>query len=170
MIKVIGIDPGLAATGIGIVEGRGNRIEGYSFGCITTSSSASLPQRLERIFTRLSRLFTEHAPDLVVVEDVFSLSAYPKSGISLGQVSGVVLLAVAHAGPDWIEMPVRQAKQVLTGNGKATKIQLELAVRRRLAHAEPIRPFHAADALGLAIIGFDRYGSRRRQPEGFPRS
>lgn len=164
MVKIVGIDPGLAATGIGVVNGRGHRIEGYSFGCITTSSSTPLPQRLDRIFTRLRQLFASEPPDLVVVEAVFSLNEYPKSGISLGQVSGAVLLAVSHAGPDWIELPVREAKQILTGNGNATKVQLELAVRRRLEHADPIRPFHASDALGLAIIGFDRHGSRRSLP------
>jgi crossover junction endodeoxyribonuclease RuvC len=158
MLKVVGIDPGLAATGLGVVYGRGRRIEGYGFGCITTPAAAALPQRLERLFTRLNRLFAAESPDLVVVEDVFSLQEYPKSGIALGQVSGIVLLAVSQAGLDWTEVPVREAKRVLTGSGTAGKDQLELAVRRRLAHPGPIRPFHASDALGLAIIGFDRSG------------
>ena len=153
MIKIVGIDPGLAATGIGVVSGRGHRIEGYSFGCITTSSSTPLAQRLDRIFTRLRQLFASEPPDLVVVEAVFSLNEYPKSGISLGQVSGAVHAGgfPCRAGLD--QVPVREAKQILTGNGNATKVQLEMAVRRRLEHADPIRPFHASDALGLAIIG-----------------
>jgi crossover junction endodeoxyribonuclease RuvC len=161
MLKVVGIDPGLAATGIGVVRGSGRRIAGYSFGCITTAAAAPLPERLDRIFRRLRRLFAAESPDLVVVEDVFSLSAYPKSGIALGQVSGVVLLAVSRAGADWMALPVREAKMVLTGSGLATKAQLEHAVRRRLGHPQVIRPAHAADALGLAIIGFQRRGSGR---------
>jgi crossover junction endodeoxyribonuclease RuvC len=169
MVKVVGIDPGLAATGVGVVKGQGSRISGYSFGCITTSKETPLPDRLDRIFTRLTRLIDAEKPDLVVVEDVFSLKEYPKSGISLGQVSGVVLLAVARAGTAWVGLSVREAKQVLTGNGKATKAQLESAVRHQIGHPSAIRPFHAADALGLAIIGLLRGETCRPQrPAGRP--
>ncbi len=164
MVKVVGIDPGLAATGIGVVKGRGGRIGGYSFGCITTSHETPLPERLDRIFSRLTRLFDAEKPDLVVLEDVFSLKEYPKSGISLGQVSGIVLLAVAQARTAWLGLSVREAKQVLTGNGKATKMQLESAVRHQVGHPSAIRPWHASDALGLAIIGLLRYDARRLPP------
>ncbi|MCU0561024.1 MAG: crossover junction endodeoxyribonuclease RuvC [Desulfobacterales bacterium] len=160
MGKILGIDPGLAATGVGIVSGRGAAIHGYSFGCIQTSKSTSLPLRLDHIFSSLLQLLGAEAPDLVVVEDVFSLKDYPKSGIFLGQVSGVVLLACARAGLRSFAVPVREAKQVLTGNGNASKAQLEAAVRRCIGHAAPIRPFHAADALGLAIIGLYRYDAK----------
>jgi len=160
MFKVAGIDPGLAATGIGIVSGQGVAVAGYSFGCIQTSKSTCLSQRLDHIFSRLMQVFTAEAPDLVVVEDVFSLKEYPKSGISLGQVSGVVLLAAARTGLSAVQVPVREAKQALTGNGNASKAQLETAVRRLLCHPSPIRPSHSADALGLAIIGLYRCGGR----------
>jgi len=160
MFKVVGIDPGLSATGIGIVSGRGVAVDGYSFGCIHTSKASLLSQRLDHIFSRLMQVFTAEAPDLVVVEDVFSLKEYPKSGISLGQVSGVVLLAAARTGLSAVQVPVREAKQALTGNGNASKAQLETAVRRLLGHPSLIRPFHCADALGLAIIGLYRCGGR----------
>jgi len=140
-------------------------VAGYSFGCITTSQASPLPERLDRIFSRLLTLFSEETPDLVVVEDVFSLKEYPKSGIALGQVSGVVILAASRAGIRCAEIPVREAKQVLTGNGNASKVQLESAVRRHLHHPEPIRPHHASDALGLAIIGLFRCGG---DPSGGP--
>ncbi len=93
----------------------------------------------------------------MVVEDVYSLAKYPKSGIILGQVTGVVMLAGVQAAVSSMEIPVREAKQVLTGNGNASKIQLEIAVRYQLNHAEPIRPLHASDAMGLALIGMYRY-------------
>jgi crossover junction endodeoxyribonuclease RuvC len=159
MVKIVGIDPGLAATGVGVVRGRGTRLSGYSFGCITTSPSDALPERLNRIFSRLHRLLSSEAPDLVVIEDVFSLQEYPKSGIGLGQVSGVIMLAAAQCGLRCAQVPVREAKQVLTGNGNASKSQLERAVRLRLDHPSVIRPSHAADALGLAIIGLQRWGA-----------
>lgn len=164
MFKVVGIDPGLAATGVGLVKGRRGKVAAYSFGCITTAAGDPLPVRLERIFSKLTNLFDAEKPDLVVIEDAFSLKEYPKSGISLGQVSGVVLLAVARDKTAWAGVSVREAKQVLTGNGKATKLQLESAVRHQLGHPTAIRPFHASDALGLALIGLMRSDERRLRP------
>ena len=157
MIKIIGIDPGLSATGIGIVLGIGSKIKGYSFGSINTSKNNSLPDRLDHIYSKLLQILKDEKPDAMVVEDVFSLEKYPKSGITLGQVSGVVMLAGHRTGVSSMAVPVREAKQVLTGNGNARKQQLEEAVRHRLQHSTPIRPFHASDALGLALIGLYRY-------------
>jgi crossover junction endodeoxyribonuclease RuvC len=157
MIKIIGIDPGLSATGIGIVRGIGSKIKGYSFGSINTSKNKSIPDRLDHIYSKLLQILNDENPDLMVVEDVFSLEKYPKSGITLGQGSGVVMLAGHRSGAPLMAVPVREAKQVLTGNGNARKQQLEEAVRHRLKHPTPIRPFHASDALGLALIGLYRY-------------
>jgi len=157
MIKIIGIDPGLSATGIGIVRGIGSTIKGYSFGSINTSKNNSLPDRLDHIYSKLLQILKDENPDVMVMEDVFSLGKYPKSGITLGQVSGVVMLAGHRTGVSSMAVPVREAKQVLTGSGNARKQQLEEAVRHRLQHPTPIRPFHASDALGLALIGLYRY-------------
>lgn len=167
MVKIIGIDPGLAATGVGIVRGTARVIAGYSYGSINTSNQISLPSRLDHIFSRLRTLLHSEKPDLMVLEEVFSLQQYPKSGITLGRVSGVIMLAGCHTGARIMEVPVREAKQVLTGNGNADKNQLERAVRDRLNAPAPIRPNHASDALGLALIGLYRYsdytlGSRRQ--------
>lgn len=159
MIKVIGIDPGLAETGIGIVRGSGLKVIGYAYGSISTSKSASAACRLEKIYTRIRHVLTDEKPDLMVLEDVFSLEKYPKSGIVLGKVCGVLLLAGTQSHIPLIEVPVRQAKQILTGNGNASKVQLERAVRSTLCAPAPIRPFHASDALGLALIGLFRHNS-----------
>jgi crossover junction endodeoxyribonuclease RuvC len=157
MSKIIGIDPGLSSTGIGIVTGHGLKIDGYCFGSIRTSKNTSLPRRLDQIFSKLLQLLTNEKPDLMVVEDVYSLNKYPKSGILLGHVTGIVLLAGYQTSVPSIEVPVREAKQILTGNGNATKVQLEKAVRHQLNHNKPIRPLHASDAIGLALIGLYRY-------------
>jgi crossover junction endodeoxyribonuclease RuvC len=159
MIKIIGIDPGLAATGIGVVTGGGNKIKSYSYGGIYTSNNDFLPDRLNQIYTKLTSVIENEKPDLMVIEDVFSLEKYPKSGIALGKVSGVILLAGCRLGLPVMEIPVREAKQVITGNGKASKIQLEIAVRSTLNQSKAIRPFHASDALGLALIGLYRHKS-----------
>jgi crossover junction endodeoxyribonuclease RuvC len=157
MIKILGIDPGLAATGIGIVRGSGLKVHGYAYGSISTSKSMPAASRLERIYSRVSRVLADEKPDLMVLEDVFSLEKYPMSGIVLGKVCGVLLLAATQSGVPLAEMPVRQAKQILTGNGNASKEQLERAVRSALSAPAPIRPFHASDALGLALIGLFRH-------------
>lgn len=157
MVKIVGIDPGLAATGVGIVRGTGFKVDGYSFGSINTSKNLSLPGRLDQIFSNLLQVLTDEKPDIMVVEDVFSVQKFPKAGITLGKVIGVVLLAGCRADVPVIEVPVREAKQVLTGNGNATKNQLEKSVRRVLNLTDPIKPYHASDAMGLALLGLFRY-------------
>ena len=163
MIKIIGIDPGLAGTGIGIIRGKGIKVHGYSFGSINTSKNTPLPGRLDQIFSKLYSVLKKEKPDLMVVEDVFSLEKYPKSGIILGKVTGVILLAGCRFHIPTVEIAVREAKQVLTGNGNADKMQLEKAVRDFLGQTFPIRPYHASDALGLALIGLFRHGNNLGQ-------
>lgn len=162
--KLIGIDPGLAATGIGVVAGVGMKVTDFAYGVIRTRQKETMPARLDEIYSRIRELFINEKPDLIVVEDVFSLDKYPRSGITLGKVSGVILLAAHHVKTDVIEIPVREAKQILTGNGKAGKGQLEKAVRNALGCPSEIRPDHASDALGLALIGLFRYGRYRAAP------
>jgi len=164
MIKIVGIDPGLAATGIGIVRGNGSAVDEFAFTNIRTSSARPVAERLNGLYGRLQSILADEAPDLMVVEDVFSLPRNPKSGIMLGKVSGVILLAGYRADVRVTEVAVREAKQVLTGNGNASKEQLEAAVRHLLHLTRPIRPFHASDALALALIGLWRWGDVTDNP------
>lgn len=160
MIKVVGIDPGLAATGVAVIKGKGLSVDGYSYGTIKTSPKHKLSDRLNSIFTKLSLLLNEEKPDFMVVEDVFSVEKFPQSGITLGKVTGVILLAGCQNNIPVMEIPVREAKQVLTGSGSAGKRQLEESVRRRLNHQKPIKPYHASDAMALAMIGLFRWDSQ----------
>ena len=162
MPKIIGIDPGLADTGIGIVEGSAACIDSYAFGSIGTDANQCVARRLDRIFTRLSAVLAEESPDLVVVEDAFSLTENPRSGIILGKVCGVILLSARRLRIPVAEVAVREAKQVLTGNGRASKEQLEAAVRHILGRSDPIRPYHASDAVALALVGLYRSKCRPR--------
>ncbi len=156
MVKIIGIDPGLSSTGIGIVRGTKRRVTDFSFGNIRTITHAPLPDRLYHIFLKLRQIIESNKPDIMVVEDVFSLEKYPKSGITLGKVTGAILLAGCHMKMPVVEIPVREAKKILTGNGKASKVQLERAVRHFLNSNQPIKPHHASDAMALALIGLFR--------------
>jgi len=160
MIKIVGIDPGLAGTGIGVVQGNNRDINAYSFGSISTDSNESTPSRLNIIYTKVTDFLNDQKPDLVVIEDIYSLEKYPGSGIMLGKVSGVLLVAAFRAGVKVEEISVREVKKIITGSGSADKLQVEKSVRNILKHGEPIRPFHAADALGLALLGYYRYGRK----------
>lgn len=161
MIKVVGIDPGLAGTGIGLLQGDGRRVTSYSFGSIKTDKNDTICVRLDHIYSKVLAFLCEQTPDLVVLEDIFSLQKYPNSGITLGKVTGVLLLAAYKSGASVEELAVREAKKLVSGTGSADKYQVERAVRNYLDHPEPIKPFHASDALALAIAGFYRYGRQR---------
>lgn len=156
MVKVVGIDPGLAGTGIGVIEGENARVANYSFGSIATDKGDPIHLRLNTIFTKVHEFLCLQKPDLVVIEDIFSLEKYPGSGIMLGKVSGVLHVAAFKAGAGVEELTVREAKRVITGSGSADKHQVERSVRNILNHPDPIRPFHASDALALALAGFFR--------------
>lgn len=93
----------------------------------------------------------------MIIEDVFSLNKYPKAGITLGKVTGVILLAGCQVDIPVTEVTVREVKQILTGSGSASKMQLERTVRHFLNLTTPIKPYHASDAIGLALIGLFRY-------------
>ena len=112
--------------------------------------------RLQHIYSEIYTIFSHEQPDLIVLEDIFSLKQYPKSGITLAKVSGVILLAASYFDIDIFEIPVREAKKVFTGNGKASKQQLEKSVRYLLGREEPIKSNHASDALALGLIGLFR--------------
>ncbi len=158
MKTILGVDPGLAQTGIGIVCGNGFQIHRFDFDMIRTSPQSSLPDRLRQIFSDFQLFLQHEQPDMMVMEDIFILDKYPKSAISLGKVCGVILLAASLHQVPVREIPAREAKQILTGNGNASKIQIEKSVRSLLGMTSPIRPDHASDALGLALIGLLRYG------------
>lgn len=157
MTKIIGIDSGLAGTGIGVIEGNDKDILGYSFGSISTSTDEPIQHRLNTIYEKVLSFLKAQQPDYVVIEDIYSLKKYPGSGIILGKVSGVLLVAACKAGVNTEEIPVREVKKIISGNGSADKYQMERAVRHLLNHHGKIRPFHASDALGLALTGYYRY-------------
>jgi len=157
MIKVVGIDPGLAGTGIGVIQGSHTEILGYSFGTIATEADDPIHFRLHEIYSKALEFLCEQKPDYVIIEDIYSLEKFPGSGIMLGKVSGVLMLAAYKAGLNMQEIPVREVKKIISGNGSADKYQMERAIRNQLNHGQPIRPFHASDALGLALTGYYRY-------------
>ena len=117
MVKVVGIDPGLAGTGIGVIEGNRQKILGYSFGSIATKVKDPVNLRLNTIYSKILDFLCEQKPDHVVIEDIYSLEKYPGSSIMLGKVSGVILVATYKAGLSVEEIPVREVKKLFLETG-----------------------------------------------------
>ena len=160
---VLGIDPGTAALGYGVVEGRSGRLRMLDAGCLETKPDASLPARLLAIHALLDELIALHKPDLVAVERLF-FSRNVQTAFAVGQARGVVLLAAAQA-----EVPVREAtpnevKVAVTGHGRAPKDQVGRMVAVCLGLAEAPRRDDTADALAVAIwaANAERPGVERR--------
>lgn len=147
---ILGIDPGTAITGYGIVEQRGNSLTAKEFGCIRTDSKLPLENRLAVIYDKI-RLVIENTPvSCVAVEELF-FNKNTRTAMTVGQARGVILLAAAHEGIPVAEYTPLQVKQALVGFGRATKNQVQEMVRIILALQEIPRPDDVADALGLAI-------------------
>jgi crossover junction endodeoxyribonuclease RuvC len=149
-VKVIGIDPGTAACGYGIVHERGGRLRAVDHGWWQTPAAQRPEQRLKTIFDAVEALVAEHEPDAVVLEESF-VGVDARTALSVGQARGAVLVASARAGVACAEYPPAVVKQVVCGYGRADKQQVQKMVRAILGmEAEPT-PSHAADALAVAI-------------------
>lgn len=155
-MKVMGVDPGLANTGVALVSGKPGRVAAFAYKTIRTSPKEPSSRRLWALFSAVSRILSEDRPDLVVIEAVFSSPRHPKSGIYLGLASGAILAACGSRNVSAVEVAPREVKQTLTGSGSASKEQIERALCGLLNHPGPIRPSHASDALAMAILGLYR--------------
>lgn len=156
MTRILGLDPGLARTGWGLIEAEGSRLRLLGHGAIATSAADPLPLRLKMLSEGLSALVAAHAPDEAAVEEVF-LNRNPQSTLKLGQARGVVLLAVGHLPV--AEHATRLVKKALTGTGAAEKAQVGFMVARLLPGCGPLGE-DEADALAVAIA----HAQLRRAP------
>jgi crossover junction endodeoxyribonuclease RuvC len=158
---IMGLDPGTASTGYGVVEVKGNRLRALDFGVIETPAGLPLESRLEAIFGRVRELLARYQPSATAVESLF-FNANVRTAFAVGQARGVTLLACSLAGCQVFEYTPQQIKQAVVGYGRASKDQVMEMVRVLLALAEPPRPDHAADALGVAICHANSCGVRER--------
>jgi len=147
---VLGIDPGTAITGYGLVKGEDDDLTLVAYGAITTSSDQPQPERLQRIYRELTALIEDRQPTAVAVEELF-FSKNVRTALSVGQARGVVLLAAANAGLPIHEYTPLQVKQAIVGYGRATKDQVQQMVRMLLALDSVPQPDDAADAIAVAI-------------------
>jgi crossover junction endodeoxyribonuclease RuvC len=149
-VIVLGIDPGTAATGYGVVEQVGTHLRMVDYGCFQTLPTQALPERLMHIHTAVAELIETHHPSSVGVERLF-FNRNVQTAFAVGQARGAVLLAAAQAGLPVFEYGPHEVKIAVTGYGRADKTQVQRMVQVVLAMAELPRPDDAADALAVAI-------------------
>jgi crossover junction endodeoxyribonuclease RuvC len=149
-VKVLGIDPGTAACGYGIVHESGGRIKEVDHGWWQTPARERPELRLKTIFDQVQALIAEHGPAAVAVEESF-VGADARTALSVGQARGAVLVAAACAGVECAEYSPARVKQAVCGYGRAEKAQVQRMVRAILALDRIPTPNHASDALAVAI-------------------
>jgi crossover junction endodeoxyribonuclease RuvC len=149
-VKVLGIDPGTANCGYGIVHESGGRLQAVGHGSWSTPAGDRLEQRLKTIFDGVAGLIAEHVPDAVAIEESF-VGVDARTALSVGQARGAVLVAAALAGVECAEYAPSRVKQAVCGYGRAEKAQVQRMVKAILGLQALPTPNHAADALAVAI-------------------
>jgi len=151
-VIVLGIDPGTAVTGYGVVLKEPGAAPPTLIECgvLRTKPSDALPRRLADIFDGVAELIGRHKPDAISVEDVF-YAKNVRTTVVLGHARGVILLAAVQAGVDIFEYPPREIKKAVVGNGAASKDQVQFMVARLLRLKTPPQPADAADGVAAAL-------------------
>jgi crossover junction endodeoxyribonuclease RuvC len=160
MVLVIGLDPGLACTGWGVIRADGNRLSHLANGQVRTDNRLPLAERLVQLYGGLADTVMRCLPAAAAVEEVF-VNENPQSTLKLGQARGVVLLAIARHGLPVAEYAPRLVKKAVVGTGGAEKAQVHAMVQRLLPAAK-IAGADAADALAVAITHAHHLASARR--------
>lgn len=153
-VRVLGVDPGLNRTGYAVLEtgARGPKLrEG---GVISSTQKLALAERLREISTGLCEVIEEYSPSVMAIEQVFSHVAHPKTAILMAHARGVILLAAAGHRIPVVHYTPRQIKKLLTGSGRATKEQMQHAIRHELRMKKLLEPNDVADASAVALCHF----------------
>ncbi len=158
-MRVLGIDPGVAITGVAVVEKTSTRPAALLAGAIKTPAGDQAGRRLACLRARLFEIIEDHRPDVVAVERLF-FNANVRTAMAVGQASGVVLASCAEAGLEVVDYTPTQVKQSVVGVGNADKKQVGAMVAAVLGLAQAPKPADAADACALAICHINRAGLR----------
>ena len=150
ILRILGIDPGLATVGFSIVDVEKSKMKLVTCGVISTPAHTSLSSRLDRIFEDMNELISSFSPDVMSIEELF-FNTNITTGIAVAHARGVILLSAYRAGVQVFEYTPLQVKQAVVGYGRAEKNQVIDMVRRILALPAPPKPDDAADAVALAI-------------------
>jgi crossover junction endodeoxyribonuclease RuvC len=151
--RIIGVDPGLNITGYGVIHIQDGEICLHEAGVIRLprSRAGNLPERLDSLFDELRRLLEEFCPLMMCLEEVYGHQLYPQTAILMSHARGVICLAARRARVPVVSLPAKRIKQSVTGNGNASKIQVQRAVREFFSLAQTPHPPDVADALAAAL-------------------
>ena len=158
---ILGLDPGYAIFGYGIVEMKGNKFTPIDYGVVTTNSNEKMEDRLKHIYDSLTEIIQKYKPDVVSIEELF-FNTNNKTVIFVSQARGVGVLACANAGLPINEYTPLQIKMALVGYGRAEKKQVQIMTKTLLGLNEIPKPDDAADALGAAICHGNSSGGQNR--------
>lgn len=158
---ILGIDPGMATMGYGVIESSNNRIRVLENGVVTTPSEMETPKRLLNIFNSVEALIQKYSPDAMAYEELF-FNKNAKTALIVGHARGVAVLAGARHGIDLFEYTPLQVKQAVVGYGRADKQQVQNMVKLLLNLKEIPKPDDAADALAVAICHLHSWQFGRR--------
>lgn len=147
---IIGIDPGYAIVGIGVIEYIGNKFRTLEYNAITTPAGMPTVERLKKIYQEMDMYLEKYKPDAVAIEELF-FNSNQKTAINVAQARGVLLVAVANRNVPICEYTPLQVKQSVTGYGRADKKQIQQMVKMMLGLNAIPKPDDAADALAIAI-------------------
>ncbi len=149
-MRIIGVDPGLADTGYGVIEESGGALRVIEYSCISTPKEMPFPDRLRAIYDEFSGALAEWKPEACAVEALY-FAKNAKSAFQVGHARGVLIMCASLIGVPVYEYTPIQVKQALVGVGRAEKSQIQYMVKMLLKLEEPPQPEHAADALAVAI-------------------
>lgn len=147
---VVGIDPGLATVGFGVIRKEDRKITPISYGCIRTAGEKKAPERLLEIYDEIRSLLEKYDPEAVAVEKLF-FTKNVTSGMGVSEARGVIFLAAAQRNIPVFEYTPNKVKQAITGSGRANKKQMQEMIMRLLGLDEIPRPDDAADGLSIAL-------------------
>jgi crossover junction endodeoxyribonuclease RuvC len=157
--RVLGVDPGLVATGYGLLEGSSSNPQVLAAGVITTTTDMSLEARVRIIYDGIHDLLVKHTPDVLVLEDLYAEYKFPRTALIMAHARGVVCLAAGQCGVPVLALAPAEVKRAVAFNGAAPKAQVQHAIGRLLKLSVPPRPSHVADALAIAWTGWSRRGN-----------
>jgi crossover junction endodeoxyribonuclease RuvC len=149
-VRVVGVDPGLAACGYAVVDSDGRKAQAVAYGCWHTDAGVRAELRLRELYLALTELLAQYQPDAVALEESF-VGRDARVALSIGQVRGALLVAAARAGVACSEYPPATVKQAVCGYGRADKQQVQRMAKALLGMEATPTPTHAADALAVAI-------------------
>lgn len=164
-MRILGIDPGYAILGYGVVDVKGNHFEVVDYGAITTDSKMIMPDRLKHLYYSLMEVIAKNEPDMASIEELF-FNTNVTTAIKVGEARGVAILACVNSGMEIGEYTPLEIKQALTGYGRAEKKQVQIMVKSIL-HLDSIpKPDDTADALAAAICHGHSYKPPRKVRKG----